>query len=176
MPINICFANCPISTFSSKIAQIPKKSVKHNVKPPCSPCKYFFSFGACLGYFLSSLDWTWCADLMGTDAQSAAMAAVLVVLSASLLVTMAVVDENSAVARQRRAGSDADVGDSEVPLKNRGNSLKNRGKSLTEEATSILEYLEQVVTSVLSAPVVLRRLFVADLLSWMAIMAHQMYW
>ena len=137
---------------------------------------YFFSFGACLGYFLSSLDWTWCADLVGTDAQSAAMAAVLVVLSASLLVTMAVVDE-SAVARQRRAGSDADGGgDAEVPLKNRGYSLKNRGKSLTEEATSILEYLEQVVTSVLSAPVVLRRLFVADLLSWMAIMAHQMYW
>ena len=57
-----------------------------------------------------------------------------------------------------------------------GNSkLKNRVKSLTE-ANSILEYLEQVVTSVLLAPVVLRRLFLADLLSWMAIMAHQMYW
>ena len=121
---------------------------------------------------------------MGTDAQSAAMAAVLVVLSASLLVTMVAVDE-SAVVRQR-AGSDADgeIDTTEVPLKSSGNFAaemaanskgKNRGRSLTE-ANSILEYLEQVVTSVLSAPVVLRRLFVADLLSWMAIMAHQMYW
>ena len=66
---------------------------------------HFFSFGACLGYFLSSLDWSWCADLMGINAHSAAIAAVLVVLSASLLVTMAVVDENPV---RQRAGSDGD--------------------------------------------------------------------
>ena len=65
--------------------------------------QYFFSFGACLGYFLSSLDWTWCAGLLGTDAQSAAMAAVLVVLSASLLVTMVVVDESATVVRHKVA-------------------------------------------------------------------------
>ena len=68
-----------------------------------------------------------------------------------------------------------------------GNSHKNHGsfdtgstklRSLPSsvEAASILEYLGRVATSVLSAPLVLRRLFVADLLSWMAVMAHQMYW
>ena len=120
---------------------------------------------------------------MGTDAQSAAMAAVLVVLSASLLVTMVVVDEGATVVRQR-ASSDDGTDTTKVPLKNHGifaaemaanSKLKNCGTSLTE-ANSILEYLEQVVTTVLSSPIVLRRLFVADLLSWMAIMAHQMYW
>ena len=109
---------------------------------------------------------------MGTDAQSAAMAAVLVVLSASLLVTMVAVDESATVVRQRAGSDDVDNFATELAASSK---VKDRGRSLTE-ANSILEYLEQVVTSVLSAPVVLRRLFVADLLSWMAIMAHQMYW
>ena len=43
---------------------------------------------------------------MGINAHSAAMAAILVVLSASLLVTMAVVDEKPVV--RQRAGSDGD--------------------------------------------------------------------
>ena len=108
---------------------------------------------------------------MGTDAQSAAMAAVLVVLSASLMITMAVVDENGAAVRLG-VGSDGGA----PPENGRGcGAILRRGKSLIE-AKSILEFFEQVVTPVLSAPTVLRRLFIADLLSWMAIMAYHMYW
>ena len=104
------------------------------------------------------------------------MAAVLVVLSASLMVTMAAVDENAAAVRQG-AGSDGGGAGAPQSVEN-GRScgaVLGREKSLVEKK-SLLEFLEQVVTPVLSAPTVLRRLFVADLLSWMALMAHQMYW
>jgi solute carrier family 45 protein 3 len=39
----------------------------------------------------------------------------------------------------------------------------------------LLDYPHQLCAPVLTAPAVLRRLFFADLLSWMAVMAHAMY-
>jgi hypothetical protein len=52
-----------------------------------------FSFGSCLGYFLSALDWSECARFIGTESPTAAMLVVLAVFTASLVVTMVMADE-----------------------------------------------------------------------------------
>ena len=80
--------------------------------------------------------------MLGTGALSAAMAAVLVVLSASLVVTMAAVDENAAAVRLG-AGSDGGGAGAPQSVENgRGcGAVIGREKSLVEKK-SLLEFLE----------------------------------
>ena len=153
------------------------------------------SMGSCIGYLLSAVDWQTLSQNQShgqhfCSSEQTAILIVLVLFSITLLVTMIAAKERPMIIQSFQVSNNGKVPLEEMLLPHSSLTrpslwtLQTIRKSF--RLTFILALLIKVVNTCLiailrplktvyEAPMVLKRLFWADLLCWMAIMAHSMF-
>ncbi|NXH42373.1 S45A3 protein, partial [Dicaeum eximium] len=168
----VCFT--PLEALLSDLFQEPD-----NCRQAFSLYAFMVSLGGCIGYLLPAIDWAFLAPYLGGQ-QSCLFSLLALIFLACVLATLFVTEEaahGDSLEGPAPKDKDKDVSPKAAPCWGRARGpCVARGRRVLQALRNLCALLPRLHGLYCRIPGVIRRLFVAELCSWMALMTFMLFY